>query len=61
MVLFDANHTLYIPYNPKISSVKTTILETKTDTIMGGYPFFVRNGNIKYNRKIIIPFVRFRG
>jgi hypothetical protein len=48
MILSDAQHTLYVPYNPKVSSIKTTILETKTDTIMGGYPFFVRNGNMRY-------------
>lgn len=48
MILADANHVLYIPYNPRISSLKTTILETKTDTIMGEYPFFVRNGNMRY-------------
>jgi hypothetical protein len=31
-----------------VSSFKNTILESKMDTIGGQYPFFFRNGNVKY-------------
>ena len=48
IVLSDAGHVLKISYNPKISSFKTTIQEQKIDTIGGRFPFFVRNGNLKY-------------
>lgn len=46
--LSDSNRSLRIRYNPKMSSFKTTILEQKTDTIGGKYPFFFRNGNVAY-------------
>jgi len=46
--LFDGERQLRIRYNPKVSSFKSTILESKTDTIGGRYPFIFRNGNVKY-------------
>jgi hypothetical protein len=48
MFLSDGDRQLRIQFNPKISSFKNTILETKLDTIGGKYPFFFRNGNVKY-------------
>lgn len=48
IILSDRTRQLKIKYNPKISSFKTTILETKTDTIGGTYPVFFRNGNVSY-------------
>jgi hypothetical protein len=39
---------LKIRFNPKVSSFKTTTLESKTDTIGGKHPFFFRNGNVGY-------------
>lgn len=48
MFLSDANKTLRICFDPKVSSFKNTILEQKTDTIGGQYPFFFRNGKVKY-------------
>jgi hypothetical protein len=39
---------LRIAFNPKVSSFKTFLQETKSDTIGGSYPFFYRNGNIAY-------------
>lgn len=46
--LFDGKRQLKIKYNPKVSSFKTNVLETKTNTIGGQYPFFFRNGNVNY-------------
>ena len=46
--LWDGTRQLKIKFNPKISSFKSTILETKTDTIGGKYPFVFRNGNVEY-------------
>lgn len=48
MFLSDGERQLRIRFNPKISSFKTTLLETKMDTIGGKYPFFFRNGNVGY-------------
>ena len=46
--LFDGERQLKIRFNPKISSFKSTVLETKVDTIGGQYPFIIRNGNVRY-------------
>lgn len=46
--LYDGKRQLRIRYNPKISSFKKNVLETKMDTIGGKYPFIFRNGNVEY-------------
>lgn len=46
--LSDGDRCLKVKYNPKITSFKTTILEQKTDTIGGKYPFFARNDAVSY-------------
>ena len=48
MFLYDGNKQVKIRFNPKVSSFKQTILEQKMDTIGSKYPFFFRNGNVKY-------------
>lgn len=46
--LFDGERQLRIRFNPKVTSFKNTVLETKTDTIGGKFPFVFRNGNVSY-------------
>ena len=46
--LYDGERQLKIRFNPKVSNFKSTVLETKTDTIGGHYPFVFRNGNVEY-------------
>lgn len=46
--LFDGQRQLKIKYNPKVSSFKNTLLESKVDTIGSKHPFIFRNGNVKY-------------
>lgn len=46
--LYDGERQLKIKFNPKISSFKTVLLETKLDTIGGKYPFFFKNGLTEY-------------
>jgi hypothetical protein len=46
--LYDGKRQLKIRYNTKVSSFKTTKLESKVDTIGGKYPFIFRNGNVEY-------------
>lgn len=46
--LYDGERQLKIRFNPKVSSFKSTILESKTDTLGGQYPFIFRNGNVAY-------------
>lgn len=46
--LGDKNKQLKIKFNPKISSFKKTVMETKIDTIGSKYPFILRNGQVSY-------------
>lgn len=46
--LYDGQRQLKVRFNPKVSSFKTTILETKVDTIGSKYPFIFRNGKVSY-------------
>lgn len=46
--LFDGERQLKVRFNPKVTSFKSNILESKMDTIGGTFPFFFRNGNVTY-------------
>lgn len=48
MFLYDGDRQLKVRFNPKVSSFKSTVLESKMDTIGGKHPFIFRNGNVKY-------------
>lgn len=48
ILLYDGERQLKLRFNPKVSSFKDTILETKTDTIGSKYPTFYRNGKVQY-------------
>lgn len=48
MFLWDGQRQIKIKFNPKITSFKTTVLESKTDTIGSQYPFIFRNGEVRY-------------
>ena len=44
----DGTRQLRLAFNPQVSSIKETILEQKTDTLTNRYPFFFRNGDVRY-------------
>ena len=46
--LYDGERQLKIRFNPKVTSFKNTVLETKLDTLGGQYPFIFRNGDVRY-------------
>ena len=46
--LYDGTKQLKIRFNPKVSSFKNSVLETKVDTIGSQHPYIVRNGNVNY-------------
>lgn len=46
--LYDGDRQLKIRFNPKVSSFKKNILETKIDTLGGKHPFIFRNGIVEY-------------
>ena len=47
--LYDGERQLKIKYNPKISTFKADISETKIETIGSQFPYILRNGNIYYH------------
>ena len=46
--LYDGDRQLKIRFNPKMTSFKNTVLESKVNTIGSKYPFIFRNGNVSY-------------
>lgn len=48
MFLYDGKRQLKLNYNPSVSSFKTQLSESKTDTIGSKYPYFFRNGAVGY-------------
>lgn len=46
--LYDGERQLKIKYNPKVSSFKADVLESKIDTIGSKHPFIFRNGKVYY-------------
>lgn len=48
MFLFDGERQLKLRFNPQVSSFKTQLSESKTDTIGSKYPFFFRNAKVGY-------------
>ena len=46
--LSDGKRQLKLEFNPKISTFKTDLLESKIDTIGSKHPFIFRNGNTEY-------------
>ena len=59
MFLYDGHRQLKIAYNPKVSSFKNNILESKIDTIGSQYPYFFRNGNVLYKDFSISGFISY--
>ena len=48
MFLFDGERQLKICFNPKVSSFKTVLQETKKTTLGAKYPFFFSNSIVEY-------------
>lgn len=46
--LYDGKKQLRIRFNPKISSFKTVLMDTKKTAIGNKYPYFFRNGVVAY-------------
>lgn len=48
MFLCGQGKQLNLRFNPKVTSIKATIQETRVDTLGGKYPFIFRNGQTNY-------------
>lgn len=46
--LYDGERQLKVRFNPKVTSFKTVLLESKKNTIGNKYPFIFRNGAVAY-------------
>lgn len=46
--LFDGKRQLRIRYNPKVSSFKTVLMDSKKNAIGSKYPYFFRNSVVEY-------------
>lgn len=46
--LYDGEKQLRIRFDPKVSSFKNTVLESKVETIGSQHPYIIRNGNVNY-------------
>ena len=46
--LYDGEKQLRIRFDPKVSSFKNDLLESKVETIGSTHPFILRNGNVNY-------------
>ena len=60
MFLYDGERQLKLRFNPSVSGIHYTILESKQDTIGGKYPIFFRNGNVKYRDFTINGLISFQ-
>lgn len=48
MFLFDKDKQLKLKFDPMVSSFKEVILESKVDTLGNQFPYFFRNGDVRY-------------
>ena len=46
--LYDGTKQLKLRFDPKVSSFKNDLLESKVETIGSKHPFILRNGNVNY-------------
>lgn len=59
MFLFDGEKQLKVRYNPKVSKLNSTILESKQDVIGNQYPYFFRNGKVNYKEFAIAGLISY--
>jgi hypothetical protein len=48
LFLFDGQRQLKVKFNPKVSTFKPNVVESKTNTLGSKHPFIVRNGDVNY-------------
>lgn len=48
LFIVDAKRQLAVRFDPKVSSFKEVLQENKVETLGSKYPFFFRNGHLKY-------------
>jgi len=61
MFLYDGDRQLKVRFNPKVTSFKTIMQDTKKNTLGSKFPFFFRNGNVAYKEFPISGLISYLG
>ena len=60
LFLFDGSKQLKVRFNPKVSTFKPTVVETKTNTLGSKYPFITRNAKVDYKELAISGLISYQ-
>lgn len=60
LFLYDGSRQLKVRFNPKVSTFKTNVSESKTNTIGSKHPFITRNGNVNYKEFAISGLISYQ-
>lgn len=58
--ILDGERQLKVRFNPRVSSMKNSVLETKVNTIGSKYPFITRNGRVNYKEFVLSGLVSYQ-
>lgn len=60
LFLYDGKRQLKVKFNPKVSTFKPNVIESKTNTLGSKHPFIVRNGNVDYKEFTISGLISYQ-
>lgn len=60
LFLYDGERQLKVKFNPKVSTFKPNVIETKTNTLGSKHPFIVRNGKVDYKEFAISGLISYQ-
>lgn len=60
LFLYDGHRQLKVKFNPKVSTFKPNVVESKTNTLGSKHPFIVRNGDVNYKEFAISGLISYQ-
>ena len=60
LFLFDGAKQLKVKFNPKVTTFKPTVVETKTNTLGSKHPFITRNAKVDYKELAISGLISYQ-
>lgn len=60
LFLYDGQRQLKVKFNPKVSTFKPNVVESKTNTLGSKHPFIVRNGDVDYKEFAISGLISYQ-
>lgn len=60
LFLYDGKRQLKVKFNPKVSTFKPNVVESKTNTLGSKHPFIVRNGDVDYKEFTISGLISYQ-